>query len=151
MSAAGVSFHMHAYTHDPRATSYGMEAAEALGFPPEQVFKTLLVDVSSGPRPELAVGIVPVHLKLDLKAIATALGAKKAVMADPTQASRSSGYVVGGISPIGQKTPLPTVLDESAILLESVLVSGGRRGLDVELAPDDLVALTGATYAPIAR
>lgn len=151
LSAAGVPFRTHAYTHDPRATSFGMEAAEALGYPPEQVFKTLLVDVTSSARPELAVGIVPVDRQLDLKAIASALGAKKAVMADPALASRSSGYVVGGISPIAQRTPLPTVVDESAILFETVLVSGGRRGLDVELAPDDLVALTSGSYAPIAR
>ena len=151
LAAAGVSFTLHTYTHDPRATSYGMEAAEALGFPPEQVFKTLLVDVSHGPRPELAVGIVPVDKQLDLKAVAHALDAKKAVMADPALASRTTGYVVGGISPIGQRHLLPTVVDESAILLETMLVSGGRRGLDVELAPDDLVRLLDATWAPIAR
>lgn len=151
LSAAGVSFHVHAYEHDPRAGSYGMEAAEALGRPPGQVFKTLLVDVASTGRPDLAVGIVPVDRQLDLKAVATALGAKRAVMADPVAAQRSTGYVLGGISPIGQRTALPTVVDESAILHETVLVSGGRRGLDVELAPDDLVRLTHGTYAPIAR
>jgi len=151
LTAAGVAFTLHTYTHDPRATSYGMEAAEALGFPPEQVFKTLLVDVSHGPRPELAVGIVPVDKQLDLKAVAHALDAKKAVMAEPALASRTTGYVVGGISPIGQRHLLPTVVDESAILLETMLVSGGRRGLDVELAPDDLVRLLDATWAPIAR
>ena len=151
LSAAGVSFHVLAYEHDPRAGSYGMEAAEALGRPPGQVFKTLLVDVASTGRPDLAVGIVPVDRQLDLKAVATALGAKRAVMADPVAAQRSTGYVLGGISPIGQRTALPTVVDESAILHETVLVSGGRRGLDVELAPDDLVRLTHGTYAPIAR
>ncbi|MFC6153876.1 Cys-tRNA(Pro) deacylase [Nocardioides yefusunii] len=151
LSAAGVPFTVHTYTHDPRSTSYGLEAAQALGKPPAQVFKTLLVDVATSGRPELAVGIVPVDTQLDLKALAGALGVKKAVMADPALAARSSGYVVGGISPIGQKTLLPTVLDESAILHETVLVSGGRRGMDVELAPDALLALTRGSYAPIAR
>ncbi|QCX28827.1 Cys-tRNA(Pro) deacylase [Nocardioides jishulii] len=151
LSAAGVPFTLRPYDHDPRAASYGLEAAEALGFPPEQVFKTLVVDVAASGRPSLAVGVVPVAGQLDLKAIAAALGAKKAVMADPALAARSSGYVVGGISPIGQRTPLPCVVDASALLHETVLVSGGRRGLDVELSPHDLVSLTGATLAEISR
>ncbi|WP_181312018.1 Cys-tRNA(Pro) deacylase [Nocardioides campestrisoli] len=150
LEAAGVAFSLHPYEHDPRAASYGMEAAEALGVDPARVFKTLVVDVGSD-RPELAVGVVPVAARLDLKAIAGALGRKKATMADPAAASRSSGYVVGGISPLGQRTLLPTVVDESAILHETILVSGGRRGLDVELAPDYLVTLLGASYSPIAR
>lgn len=150
LTAAGVAFTLRAYEHDARATSYGLEAAEALGVAPERVFKTLLVDVGAD-RPELAVGVVPVSGKLDLKAVATALGAKRAVMADPAVASRTTGYVVGGISPLGQRTLLPTVVDETAILHETILVSGGRRGFDIELAPDDLVALLGASYAAIAR
>ena len=151
LTSAGVPFSIHTYDHDPRATSYGLEAAAALGVPPEQVFKTLLVDTAQGPRPELAVGVVPVDRQLDLKALASALGVKKATMADPAVAARATGYVVGGISPVGQRTLLPTVVDESAVLLETMLVSGGRRGLDVALAPDDLVTLLRATWAPIAR
>ena len=151
LSAAGIAFTLHPYAHDPRATSYGLEAAELLGLDPDRVFKTLVVDTSSGARPELAVGIVPVSRKLDLKAVAAALGTKKAVMADPALAARSSGYVVGGISPIGHRTPLPTVVDESAVLHETIYVSAGRRGLDLELSPEDLVTLLGATWAEISR
>lgn len=151
LSAAGVPFTLRTYTHDPRATSYGLEAAEALGAPPDRVFKTLVVDTSTAGRPQLAVGVVPVSTQLDLKAMAAALDAKKAVMADPATASRSSGYVVGGISPLGHRTPLPTVVDTSARDHETILVSGGRRGLDVELSPEDLVALLGATWAEISR
>lgn len=147
LTRAGVAFTARTYEHDPRAAAYGLEAAEKLGIEPERVFKTLLADIDG----ELAVGIVPVALQLDLKALATALGGKRAEMADPRVAERKTGYVVGGISPIGQKTALPTVLDESAILCETILVSGGRRGLDLELAPDDLLAVTGGRYAPIAR
>ncbi|MDQ0892600.1 Cys-tRNA(Pro) deacylase [Agromyces ramosus] len=147
LARAGVAFTARAYEHDPRAAAYGLEAAEKLGVEPERVFKTLLADVDG----ELAVGIVPVALQLDLKALAAAVGGKRAEMADPRVAERKTGYVVGGISPIGQKTALPTVLDESAILCETILVSGGRRGLDLELAPDDLLVATGGRYAPIAR
>jgi Cys-tRNA(Pro)/Cys-tRNA(Cys) deacylase len=147
LQRAGVEFTARAYQHDPRAPAYGLEAAEKLGVDPDRVFKTLLAVVDGA----LAVGVVPVARQLDLKALAAALGGKRAEMADPAVAERKTGYVVGGISPIGQKTPLPTVLDESAILCESVLVSGGRRGLDLELAPDDLLAVTGGRYAPIAR
>lgn len=143
----GIPFTPHAYDHDPRAAAYGLEAAEKLGVEPDRVFKTLLAVVDGS----LAVGIVPVARQLDLKAFAAALGGKRAEMADPAVAERKTGYVVGGISPIGQKTPLPTVLDESAILCETVLVSGGRRGLDLELAPDDLLAATRGRYAAIAR
>src|SRR5690606_21908213 len=151
LHAAGVPFTLRPYDHDPRASSYGLEAAESLGVAPERVFKTLVVDTSTGGRPALAVGVVPVSGQLDLKAIAAAPGAKKAVMADPAVASRSSGYVVGGISPLGQRTRLPTVVDLSARDHETVLVSGGRRGLDVELAPADLAALLDATWAKISR
>jgi len=147
LARAGVAYTARAYEHDPRAGAYGLEAAEKLGVDPARVFKTLLAHVDG----ELAVGIVPVAMQLDLKALALALGGKRAEMADPALAERKTGYVVGGISPIGQKTPLPTVLDESAILCETVFVSGGRRGLDLELAPDDLLAVTRGRYAPIAR
>ena len=147
LTRAGVAFTAHAYEHDPRAAAYGLEAAQKLGIDPDRVFKTLLATVDGA----LAVGIVPVAQQLDLKALAQALGGKRAEMADPAVAERRTGYVVGGISPIGQKTALPTVLDESAILCETVFISGGRRGLDLELAPDDLLAVTGGRYAPIAR
>ncbi len=128
-------------------TDFGREAADALGVEPDRVFKTLLADVDG----RLVVGIVPVTGKLDLKALAAAVGGKKAVMADPAVAERKTGYVVGGISPIGQKTAHPTVLDETAELWDTVFVSGGRRGLDLELAPADLVRAIGATLADIAR
>ena len=147
LGRAGVAFTAHAYEHDPRAAAYGLEAAEKLGLDPDRVFKTLLATVDG----TLAVAIVPVALQLDLKALAQALGGKRAEMADPAVAERKTGYVVGGISPIGQKTTLATVLDDSAILCETIFVSGGRRGLDLELAPDDLLAVTGGRYAPIAR
>ena len=147
LTAAGVTFSQHAYEHDPGARSFGLEAAEVLGLPPEQVFKTLLVDTGAG----LAVAIVPVAGQLDLKAMAAALGAKRVTMADPAAAQRSSGYVVGGISPIGQKRALPTVVDESAELFDVVYVSGGRRGLDVGLSPTDLVRVTHAVVADIGR
>lgn len=144
--AAGVPHRSHEYEHDPRATSFGLEAAEALGFNPARVFKTLL----AADDRQLVVGIIPVDRKLDLKALAAATGHKKLTMADPAVAERSTGMVVGGISPIGQKRPLPTVLDDSALAYETILVSGGRRGLDVELAPQDLIGLVGATVAAVA-
>ncbi|GAA4405248.1 Cys-tRNA(Pro) deacylase [Fodinibacter luteus] len=147
LTVAGVAFSQHAYEHDSAARSYGMEAAEALGLPAEQVFKTLVVDTGAG----LAVAVVPVAGSLDLKAMATALGVKKVVMADPVAAQRSSGYVLGGISPVGQRRPLPTVLDESAELFDVVYVSGGRRGLDLGLSPADLRHVTGAVVADIGR
>ena len=147
LTRAGVPFTLHPYDHDPRAQSFGLEAAEALGVPPERVFKTLLADAGG----RLVVGIVPVTGQLDLKALARAVGASKAVMADPAAAQRSTGYVVGGISPVGQRRPLPTVLDETATAYDTVFVSGGRRGLDIELAPADLVRVTGATTAPLGR
>ncbi|KGN42859.1 Cys-tRNA(Pro) deacylase [Knoellia aerolata] len=147
LTRAGIAYAVRAYEHDPAAESFGLEAAEALGVEPARVLKTLLVDTGPG----LAVGIVPVDRQLDLKAMASALGAKRVSMADPVAAERSSGYVVGGISPIGQRRALPTVLDSSAGAHDTVLVSGGRRGLDLELSPDDLVSLTRAVMAPIAR
>ncbi|MGW7515708.1 Cys-tRNA(Pro) deacylase [Streptomyces sp. NPDC054796] len=146
-SRAGVAFTTHAYTHDPAAPSYGEEAAEALGLSPEQVFKTLVADVDG----TLTVAVVPVSASLDLKALASAAGGKRATMADPAAAERTTGYVRGGISPLGQRKRLPTVLDASASGHATICVSAGRRGLEIELAPDDLAALTGATTAPIAR
>lgn len=145
LTAAGVPFVLHPYTHDPSAASYGAEAADVLGIDPSRVFKTLMVAVEG----KLAVGIVPVSGTLDLKAFAAAMGAKKAAMADPATAQRRTGYVLGGISPLGQRQPSPTVLDASALTLETLLVSGGRRGLDIELAPADLMRLTAAVAAPI--
>lgn len=147
LARAGIAFTAHVYTHDPRAAEFGLEAAEKLRLDPDRVFKTLLAKVDG----DLAVGIIPVTQLLDLKALAQALGAKRGEMADPAVAERKTGYVVGGISPVGQRTALPTVLDESAILAETIFVSGGRRGLDIELAPDDLIAVTSGRYAPIAR
>lgn len=142
-----MTFTVREYVHDPRAESYGLEAAEALGVEPARVLKTLLADAGG----ELCVGIVSVKASLDLKALAAALGEKKAQMADPTRAERATGYVVGGISPLGQKRAHRTVLDSEALTFDTVLVSAGRRGLDVELAPTDLAALTSAVTAPIAR
>ncbi|MGP0221527.1 MULTISPECIES: Cys-tRNA(Pro) deacylase [unclassified Paenarthrobacter] len=145
LTAAGVPFVLHPYVHDPSAASYGMEAADALGVDPSRVFKTLMVEVEG----RLAVGIVPVAGTLDLKAVAAALGSKKASMADPKAAERRTGYVLGGISPLGQRQSSPTVLDATALEFDTILVSGGRRGLDIELAPADLVRLTSAVTAPI--
>jgi Cys-tRNA(Pro)/Cys-tRNA(Cys) deacylase len=145
--AAGVPYTVVQYEHDPTAESYGLEAAEVLGVEPERVFKTLVAKVDG----RLAVGIVPVAMRLDLKALATALGARKAEMADPAEAQRATGYVVGGISPLGQKRRLATVLDASAMSQETVYVSAGRRGVEIVLAPADLVRLAGATVAEIAR
>ncbi len=146
LRAAGISFAEHAYPHDPANTNFGLEAATALGLDPDRVFKTLLADVDG----RLVVGIVPVTGKLDLKRLAAAVGGKRAAMADPAVAERRTGYVVGGISPIGQKTAHPTVIDETAELWDTVYVSGGRRGLDLELAPADLVRATHAVLADIA-
>jgi Cys-tRNA(Pro)/Cys-tRNA(Cys) deacylase len=147
LAAAGIRFTAHSYDHDPATTNFGLEAANALELDPEQVFKTLLADVDGA----LVVGIVPVTGKLDLKALAAAVGGKKAEMADPKLAERRTGYVVGGISPIGQKNAHPTVLDETAELYDTIFVSGGRRGLDIEIAPADLVRATGAVIAAIGR
>ncbi len=147
LSRAGISFTLHSYVHDARAESFGLEAATALGVEPARVFKTLLVSADG----DLAVGVVPVAGKLDLKAIARSLGAARAVMADVAAAERATGYVTGGISPIGQRRSHPTVVDSSALDHATILVSGGRRGLDVELAPHDLVTMTSATVAPIGR
>lgn len=147
LARAGIPYAVHAFEHDPDAPSYGLEAAAALGVAPFRVLKTLLVDGDGG----LAVGIVPVDRTLDLKRLASALGRKKVVMAEPAVAEKATGYVVGGISPIGQRRRLPTVLDSAAATHPSVLVSAGRRGLDIELSPQDLLAITGGSVAPIAR
>jgi Cys-tRNA(Pro)/Cys-tRNA(Cys) deacylase len=155
LTAAGIAFEVRAYEHDPRAASYGLEAAEALGVDPARVFKTLLAaldpSLAPGGRPQLVVGIVPVTGQLDLKALARALGGSRAVMAEVGAAERATGYVAGGISPIGQKRTHPTVLDASAFEHTTILVSGGRRGVDLELAPRDLAAVTGAVSATIGR
>jgi Cys-tRNA(Pro)/Cys-tRNA(Cys) deacylase len=147
LTRAGIGFSLHPYDHDPRATSYGEEAATALGLDPARVFKTLMAAVDG----RLVVAIVPVSGQLDLKALARAVGGSKAVMAEVTAAERATGYVAGGISPVGQKRPHPTVLDESALTHPTVYVSAGRRGLDLEIAAADLVAITGAITAQVGR
>lgn len=147
---AGIPFTLHRYEHDPDAASYGAEAAEKLNLPPERVFKTLIASTTVAGRDTLAVAVVPVGGQLDLKRFAAALGGKKAAMADVAEAQRCTGYLVGGISPLGQKRRLPTVLDHSVSRFPTVFVSAGRRGLEIELAPADLQRLTGATLAAIA-
>ncbi|MGA5125897.1 Cys-tRNA(Pro) deacylase [Streptomyces pseudogriseolus] len=147
LTAAGVPFTVHSYEHDPSHPSYGEEAAEAMGVSPDRVFKTLVADVDGA----LTVAVVPVAGQLDLKALAAAAGGKRAAMADPALAERTTGYVRGGISPLGQRKKLPTVLDASATRHDTICVSAGRRGLEVELTPTDLATLTAATVAPIGR
>ena len=144
---AGIAFTVHEYDHDPRAASFGEEAAAALGLDPDQVFKTLLTLVDARPT----VAVVPVSGRLDLKALADAAGGRRAEMMGTDAAQRLTGYVVGGISPIGQRKALPTLIDETAILFDTVYVSGGKRGMDIGLAPEDLVRATDATLAPVAR
>jgi len=143
----GIPYSLHRYHHDQRAGSYGIEAAAALGVPPEQVFKTLIVSVDG----QLTTAVVPVAGQLNLKALADAVGGKKAEMAQTAAAERATGYIVGGISPIAQRKSLPVVIDSSAVGLPAVYCSAGQRGLQVELAPDDLILATGAVVAPIAR
>ena len=145
-----IEFRIHEYRHDPAAPSYGEEAAQALGVTAERVFKTLIVELEGKPR-QLAVAVVPVAKQLDLKALASASGAKKAVMAKAEEAERATGYVLGGISPLGQRKRLVTVLDASAREFTTIYVSAGRRGLEIELSPLDLQRLTDARLAPIAR
>jgi Cys-tRNA(Pro)/Cys-tRNA(Cys) deacylase len=142
---ARIAFSLHKYSHDPKNRAYGEEAADRLGFPAEQMFKTLVVDLGV----TLAVAIVPVPEKLNLKACASAFGAKRAEMADPKHAERSTGYILGGISPLGQKKRLPTTLHASAFDYDAVYVSAGRRGLEIELAPADLESLTNAVVATL--
>ena len=139
---------VHSYQHDPKAASYGLEAAEKLGLEPARVFKTLLAAIEKG---ELLVAVVPVAGSLDLKALASAAGAKKAEMADPQAAQRSTGYLLGGISPLGQKKRLRTFIDQSAGQWPSIYVSAGRRGLEVELSASVLAELTAGQFAELAR
>lgn len=146
LQQAGTAFEVREYEHVDGETNFGLEAAEKLGRSPEQVFKTLMITHEK----DFAVCVVPVGGKLNVKAAAAALGWKSAKMAAPDVAEKRTGYVVGGISPLGQKTAHPTLVDETAQLFDTILVSGGRRGLDVELAADDLVALTQGAYADIA-
>ena len=155
LDALGIDYLLHPYAHDPRSTAFGDEAVAALGVDPDRFFKTLLTELETAGRAPrrapVACGVVPVAGKLDLRAFARTLGAKRATMADLPLAERSSGYVRGGISPIAQKTPVPCVIDETAILFERVLVSAGLRGLAVELAPDDLLRAAAARYADVAE
>ena len=144
----GAYFELRDYAHDPRAPAYGEEAARALGLDPDRVFKTLVARLDDG---RLAVGIVPVSGQLDLKALARAAGARRATMAEPAEAERATGYVLGGISPLGQKKRLATFLDASAEAFERIHVSAGRRGLEIGLAPVDLIRLSRARLAPLAR
>ncbi|WP_431952607.1 Cys-tRNA(Pro) deacylase [Nocardia lijiangensis] len=150
LAKAGVAHRVHSYAHDPRADSYGAEAVDALaaelGVTAAQIFKTLVVELSTG---TLAVAVLPVPNTLSLKAAAAALGAPKAAMADKTKAERSTGYVLGGISPLGQRKLLPTVVDDSALRWDRVLCSAGKRGLEIELAPADLVRVASAVTASI--
>jgi Cys-tRNA(Pro)/Cys-tRNA(Cys) deacylase len=147
LERAKIRFTLHEYPHDPRTGSYGLEASEALGVPPERVFKTLVAAVDGS---ALAVGVVPVHRQLDLKALAAAVGGKKAVMAEVTAAERATGYVAGGISPVGQKKRLPVIVDSSALELGTLFCSAGRRGLEIEITPADLIKAAGARVAKIA-
>ena len=146
LERAKIPFTVHEYEHDPRSGSYGLEASEALGVPPERVFKTLVASVDGA----LTVGVVPVNRQLDLKRLAGAVRGKRAVMAEVAAAERATGYVAGGISPVGQKRRLPGVVDASALELTTMFCSAGRRGLEIELAPADLIRAAAATVAPIA-
>jgi Cys-tRNA(Pro)/Cys-tRNA(Cys) deacylase len=140
---AGIAHSVHAYEHDPKTESYGLEAAERLGVDPARVLKTLVVDLDGS----LEVAVVPVRAQLDLRALA----GKRSRMADPRDVERSTGYVLGGVSPLGQRRRLPTTIDESALEHETVFVSAGRRGLELELDPRDLVRLTDARVRAIAH
>ena len=146
LTSKGIDFKAHEYSHDPNSTSFGLEAAEKLGVDPTRVFKTLIANLDES----FAVAIVPVNQQVSLKSLARTLGAKRAVMADPAKAARLTGYVVGGISPLGQKRLLSTVIDQSAKEFETILVSGGRRGFDIELSPQNLAELLSAVFAEIA-
>ncbi len=143
-----IVFALHEYDHDPRVREYGQEAVKKLGISPDRLFKTLVVSTDSR---KLAVGVVPVSGQLDLKAIAKALGVKRAAMAEKKQVERSTGYITGAISPMGQKKQLPTIIDASALDLEIVFVSAGHRGLQISLSPGDLARLTKATFHGISN
>ncbi|MEU6710869.1 Cys-tRNA(Pro) deacylase [Nonomuraea sp. NPDC046802] len=147
LTNAKAEFTLHPYEHDASAQAYGEEAADALGVPYERIFKTLVAEVESG----LAVAVVPVAGKLDLKALAGALNSKRAAMAEAAKVERVTGYVVGGISPLGQRKQLPTVVDSSALDFETIYFSAGKRGLQIETAPDNLITLTRAVTAPIGK
>jgi Cys-tRNA(Pro)/Cys-tRNA(Cys) deacylase len=146
LSKNKVPHQVHEYEHDPRSASYGTEASELLGLPAERVFKTLVAEVDGA----LTIGVVPVSGQLDLKALAAAAGGKKAKMAEVTAAERATGYVAGGISPLGHRKRLRVVVDSSASEFETIFCSAGRRGLEIELAAADLVRLADAVVAPIA-
>lgn len=151
LAEAGVGHTLHEYDHTGAAgVGYGLDAAQQLGIDPARVFKTLVVELNQDPT-RLAVVVAPATGEVDLRAAAGALGAKRATLADATRAERTTGYVQGGISPFGQRKPLPTVLDGSAEGFATVYVSGGRRGLEIEVAPGDLVAVLAATVADVAR
>lgn len=143
-----MAFGVHEYERGDELRDFGREAADALGLDPDRVFKTLLVELERGPA-DLAVAVLPVSCMLSMKLVAAAVGAKRATMCDPARAERSTGFVVGGISPLGQKRRLPTVVDETVELFDTIYVSGGRRGLDISVAPPDLVRLLDAVVAPI--
>jgi Cys-tRNA(Pro)/Cys-tRNA(Cys) deacylase len=147
LDRAGIGYTVHAYEHDPSASSYGLEAAERLGLDPASVLKTLLADVDG----RLVVAVVPVSGQLDLKSLAAVVGCKRATMAEPSVAERATGYVIGGISPLGQKRRHPTVVDQSALAFPVVYVSAGRRGVDLGITPDDLIRILDARTGPIGR
>jgi Cys-tRNA(Pro)/Cys-tRNA(Cys) deacylase len=147
LARLGVAHTVHRYTHDPRHSSYGQEASEALGVAPARVFKTLIADVDG----TLTVAVVPVSGTVDLKALASAVGGKKAAMAEPAAAERATGYVTGGITSLGLRKPLPVVVDASALDHDTIFCSAGQRGVEIELAPADLVTAASARVAAIAR
>ena len=143
-----IAFQVHEYQHDASADSYGLEAADKLGVQPEHVFKTLVVQLSDG---QLAVGVIPVCAKLSMKKIAKAVGSKKAEMADKLHVEKTTGYVLGGVSPLGQKKRLKTLIDSSAQQFQTIYVSAGRRGLEIELNPNDLIKLVNGIYSDICQ
>ncbi|MEP6851945.1 MAG: Cys-tRNA(Pro) deacylase [bacterium] len=143
----GIPYSLHPYRHDPRGDGYGAEAARALEVDEAQLFKTLIASVDA----QLVCAVVPVSRQLDLKALARAVSGRRAVMAEPSAAQRATGYVLGGISPLGQRTRLPVVLDDSATGFDAVYVSAGQRGLQLRLAPEDLKRASAAVLAPLAR
>lgn len=149
LEAAGVSFNVTEFHHEPGEGNYGLVAAEALGIEPDRVFKTLVANLTTDDGIEQVVAIVPVSGQLSLRELAAAFGAKRAEMCPVDLAQRLTGYVVGGISPFGQKKRLRTAIDETCVLFETIFVSGGKRGLDIEIAPDDLVAVLRAVVAPV--
>jgi Cys-tRNA(Pro)/Cys-tRNA(Cys) deacylase len=148
LKKSGMKYHLHSYEHDPSCQAYGEEAVDKLGLPPAQVFKTLVVECDDS---RLTISVIPVAKMLDLKAFARAAGAKKAKMAEKKDVERTTGYVLGGVSPIGQKKRLATFIDESAQQFATIFISGGKRGLDIELASQDLCRLTTATFAAICK